>query len=196
MLAQTSLSDMKIVSFTQFNEIAWTHVASALESVPRMFQIWACKQVLGIANTNSTVHKWDKNTDPLCPSCRQVRETTEHILLCNEAGRVDTFLKTTDLLDTWLRKMDTEPRLRAYIVQFCRGRGYRRMRQICADDPRYHRMARSQDEIGWRRFMEGMVSARIIDIQREYLALRCASWKLDKWATGLVVRLLEVTHGQ
>ena len=44
--------------------------------------------------------------------------------------------------------------------------------------------------------MEGMVSVRIIDIQREYLALRCASWKLDKWATGLVVRLLEVTHGQ
>ena len=44
--------------------------------------------------------------------------------------------------------------------------------------------------------MEGMVSQRIIDIQEEYFALRGTSWKLDKWASGLVIRLLEVTHGQ
>jgi hypothetical protein len=35
----------------------------------------------------------------------------------------------------------------------------------------YHLMAKSQDEIGWRRFMEGMVSLRIIDIQQEYFAI-------------------------
>jgi hypothetical protein len=45
-------------------------------------------------------------------------------------------------------------------------------------------------------FMEGMVSCRIIDIQREYFALCGTSWRLEKWAIGLVTRLLEVTHGQ
>ncbi len=44
--------------------------------------------------------------------------------------------------------------------------------------------------------MEGMVSNKMVDIQREYFAARNASWKLDGWATGLVVRLLEITHGQ
>ena len=44
--------------------------------------------------------------------------------------------------------------------------------------------------------MEGMVSRRMVDIQAEFFAVRGSSWKLDKWATGLVTRLLEVTHGQ
>ncbi len=44
--------------------------------------------------------------------------------------------------------------------------------------------------------MEGMISNKMVDIQREYFAGRNASWKLDRWATGLVVRLLEITHGQ
>ncbi len=60
----------------------------------------------------------------------------------------------------------------------------------------YHLMAKSQDEIGWRQFMEGMVSCWIIDIQWEYFALRGTSWRLEKWVIGLVTHLLEVTHGQ
>ena len=44
--------------------------------------------------------------------------------------------------------------------------------------------------------MEGMVSRRLIDLQQDYFTLHGTSWKLDKWASGLVVRLLEVTHGQ
>ena len=161
-----------------------------------MFQIWACKQAIGIANTNHAVHKRDKAVDPLCLSCGQVVETTEHIPLCNEAGRVDIFLKTVEPLERWLVKMDTAPKLRDCITQFCQGRGFLRMSQICPSEPAYHRMAISQDMIGWWRFMEGMVSKQLVDIQGEHFALRGTSWKLDKWASGLVTRLLEVTHGQ
>jgi hypothetical protein len=195
-LARTALSDMKVLTFAQFDEVAWKYVLSALETVPRMFQVWACKQVLDIANTNHTVHRWDKGMDPRCPSCLQSKEMTEHILLCNEAGRVDIFLRTVCLLEWWLRKMATDPVLRECIVQFCHRRGFLRMRQIFPDHPAFQRMARSQDGIGWQRFMEGMISRRLVDIQRDYFALRNASWKLDRWAMGLVVRLLEITHGQ
>ena len=44
--------------------------------------------------------------------------------------------------------------------------------------------------------MEGMISRRIVDIQRDFLRVKGLSWKLDKWASGLVVKLLEITHGQ
>ena len=57
-------------------------------------------------------------------------------------------------------------------------------------------MARSQDQIGWRRFMEGMISRGLVEIQRDYLQLRGISYKLDKWASGIVIKLLETTHGQ
>lgn len=58
------------------------------------------------------------------------------------------------------------------------------------------RMASSQDEIGRRRFMEGMVSWLLIDVQQDYFAMQGSSWKLQKWASRLVVRLLEITHPQ
>ena len=160
----------------------------ALNSVLQMFQIWACKQVLGIANTNGMIHKWDHGTDPLCPSCMQTVKTTEHILFCNEAGRVKVLLDMVVLLDGWLWKMDTAPLLWKCIVQFCQGQGYVTMNTICtAMGTQYCRMARSQDIIGWRRFMEGMVSSKMIEIQRNYFGMKGAGWKLEKWASGLVV---------
>ena len=57
-------------------------------------------------------------------------------------------------------------------------------------------MGVSQDYIGWRRFMEGMISKETVKLQKDCVDLGGCSVLLDKWAQGLVVRLLEVTHGQ
>ncbi|KAL3776867.1 hypothetical protein ACHAWO_000595 [Cyclotella atomus] len=57
-------------------------------------------------------------------------------------GRVDVLEKSIDLLDDWLIEQGTDEELRA----------------------KFQRMARSQDEIGWRQFMEGMVSKKILNV--------------------------------
>ena len=44
--------------------------------------------------------------------------------------------------------------------------------------------------------MEGMISKEIIDIQEAYLACTQSTWTIEAWAKGLVVKLLEITHGQ
>jgi hypothetical protein len=62
--------------------------------------------------------------------------------------------------------------------------------------PRFRQMALSQDKIGWRRFLEGMISAEITTIQRQYMAVNGLRMSLDKWCTGLITQLLEITHGQ
>lgn len=197
LLARSALADMEVISSRQFDEVAWYHVAKALDEVPRLFQLWACKQVLGIASTNGAVSKWDDSVDPKCPSCRRCTETTGHILGCDEVGRVEVLMQTIDMLECWLIKMDTEPVLTECLVEFARGRDAVKMQEVCRHkNDRLRGMAKSQDIIGWRRFMEGMISRRVIEVQREYLQMKGLEWKLDKWASGLVVRLLEVTHGQ
>ena len=63
----------------------------------------------------------------------------------------------------------------------------------------YSKLAESHDMIGWRRFMEGMISKEILVIQREYLDLRGIRGTLTtptSWGKGLIVRLIEITHGQ
>ena len=57
-------------------------------------------------------------------------------------------------------------------------------------------LAQSQYLIGWRRFMEGMISKEIMCIQKSYLALSSYHLILESWTTGLITKLLEVTHGQ
>ena len=61
---------------------------------------------------------------------------------------------------------------------------------------KYHAFGVSQDKIGWRRFMEGMISRDLCDTKEDqYMASRGRlSWK--NWKQTLVKKLLEVMHGQ
>ncbi len=61
---------------------------------------------------------------------------------------------------------------------------------------RFRQMALSQDKIGWRWFLEGMISKEITSTQRQYIAVNGLRISMDKWCTGLITHLLEITHGQ
>ena len=71
------------------------------------------------------------------------------------------------------------------------------MVEICAGlDTTYQQMALDQDAIGWRRFMEGMVCTRMRDIQQLYHLQEGTRCTPERWARGLIQKLLEATHGQ
>ena len=129
-LARSSLHQRNIILSHQFNRIDWEMVHITLRRVPRMFQIWACKQVSDIAPANGN-RPWECSLCPLCPSCAQVPETCAHILFCNHSGRVDTLMKSINLLTTWLTAVDTDPDLRACIVEYAKGWGGVTMEEIC-----------------------------------------------------------------
>ena len=62
---------------------------------------------------------------------------------------------------------------------------------------RYSKLAVSQDFIGWRKFMEVMISKEMLVIQQEYLDLRVSHGTPTtptSWAKGLIFRLIEITH--
>ena len=64
---------------------------------------------------------------------------------------------------------------------------------------KYRNLAVSQDLIGWRRLMEGMISKEMLVIHQEYLDLRGARstpTTPTSRAKGLIVRLTEITHNQ
>jgi hypothetical protein len=93
-LVREALVDGKILTGTQFDVVAWEVVYDALHSVPCMFQLWACKQVLDIAGASYPRCKWDKTVNKWCPCCQRAKETVEHVPLCREAGRVETLSAT------------------------------------------------------------------------------------------------------
>ncbi len=71
------------------------------------------------------------------------------------------------------------------------------MLDICLGlDMRYRLMAQDQDEIGGTRFMEGMVCQQLREIQATYTSIKGSCVTPEQWATGVVIKLLEATHGQ
>ena len=58
------------------------------------------------------------------------------------------------------------------------------------------RLAQLQDKIGWRRFMEGMVSRVTVEIQQVHYNLWQVKRSTGRWAQGLVTQLTEITHGR
>ena len=195
-LAREALVDSKLLNIRQFDAIAWDAMYAGLHAVPPMFQMWACKQVWDIAGTNYLRSKWDESVEKWCPSCREVRETTGHVVHCNEVVRVATLRATIQLLGAWLEDVDTAPDLRHCILEYANGRGYKRMVECIGGKEYLRRMAECQDVIGWRRFMEGMFSVLLICIQNDYHQWSGEGLSMKVWAGQLVVRVLEITHRQ
>ena len=169
-LAREEFLAAGVLSHTQFDQVDWEIVHRTLSTVPRMFQVWACKQVWNITGTNYETSRWSA-VSPFCPSCMQVPvpETCSHILHCSHAGRGEALQVTIKLLDQWMKQWGRDPDLRDCIYEYVMGRGGVTMEEICEENnynQRYRVMARAQNEIGWRRFMEGMICKEIGWIQR------------------------------
>ena len=198
-VAKEVLADKKVsvLQPDEFEEVDWLPIYKALNEVPRMFQLWAGKQVMGVAGTNAMQARYMPGHSSKCPSCGVHRETCDHVLRCEEAGRVDLLHKSIDLVDQWMRDQGTEVTLRRLLVEYAHSRGGKTMGEVVGQrGGKWLRLARSMDKIGWRRFMEGMVSKEIGVIQGTAADEGRFKLTVQNWTSGLVIKLLETTHGQ
>ena len=70
------------------------------------------------------------------------------------------------------------------------------MTDICHGTARFREFAKAQDAIGWRRFLEGMITSQLVIAQVGFQQREGGVLSIDAWASGLVIKLLECTHGQ
>ena len=200
-LVREVFHDLGILSLRAFNQVAWRPVFDALHSLPMMFQLLAAKQVTGIAGTHMRLHICSRRKPnlhyKLCPSCGTKTEDCDHVLTCQEANCVDCLLKSTERLDKWFEEQNTEPRLRMALIRYAIGRGGVTMRTVAYGlGSMLGRLSQSQDMIGWRRCMDGMIFKEAVEIQQAQYNLWRVNKSTGRWAQDLVTKLMEATHGQ
>jgi hypothetical protein len=118
-------------------------------------------------------------------------------MVCPEVGRVETFMLSSQALEQWIKDADTDPDLVECIMEYVQGRGTITTALAVQNTPTWFQaLERSQDKIGWHRFLEGMVSTEIVALQQQFCAVNGSRMSLDKWSSDLITRLLETTHGQ
>ena len=100
-----------------------------------------------------------------------------------------------ELLD-WLDDVGTPRDLTYLIIAYIKERGEVPMETLAKCLPEHYLMfAKTQDQIGWRHFLEGMVSKHLYNLAvMEDFQERCKLTE-DKWVKQLIQKLLELTHG-
>ncbi len=114
-LAKKYYDHQNFLTPTQFDCIDWVLVHRTLHKLPRLFQIWAAKQVLRVTGTMKLLANQDGRS-PLCPSCLECKETCTHIARCPESGRSKAFHQSTETVERWLGKNKTHPDLQALLL--------------------------------------------------------------------------------
>ena len=111
-----------ILSHKQFDAIDWRSVYNTLHDLPRLFQLWASKHVLGIAGTMKFLLHQDGRS-PLCSSCQECNETCKHTARCPEVGREAAFQESTNAVEKWMETSGTHFDAKALLLRYLRGRG-------------------------------------------------------------------------
>jgi hypothetical protein len=107
-------------------------------------------------------------------------ETAEHVLLCPKEGQVEVFMQLLMALERYLNKVDTDPDSADSIIKYVQQQGTVLMEAIVQEAPsRLHTVGKSQDKIGWRWFLEGMISKEITWIKQQYYALNGMQMSLE-----------------
>jgi hypothetical protein len=74
-----------VLTTMQFDLVDWQMVHNTLSTNPRMFQVWACKQVWSIVTTNYELLHW-MMTSPLCPACMSRKSARTSSIAITLAG--------------------------------------------------------------------------------------------------------------
>jgi hypothetical protein len=107
-LAWQYYHEQRILSHKQYDAIDWRSIYNTLHNLPRLFQLWTSKHVLGIAGTMKFLSYQD-GWCPLCPSCLGCDKTCKHIARCPETGRAAAFQESTNAVKNWMETSGTHP---------------------------------------------------------------------------------------
>ncbi len=106
-------------------------------------------------------------------------------------------MQSSQALEQWLEEANTDPDLIDCIVDYVQGWGTITMASAVQNaSPWFQALGHSQDIIGWRWFLEGMISKEIVALQWQFHAVNGSQMTLDRWSSWFITQLFEITHGQ
>ena len=188
----------KQYSPTAVDNIDWIAIGKAAKSITMCRQIWVTKYVSGFCATGSVMKKrklWD---DQLCPICHQCKETTSHIITCQDERSIKQYDTSITKFFHHLERVHTDPTiLRIFKDTLSTSIPSTFISSIppYETDQEFQVAAKEQDEIGWINVFKGHLSKKWSSLQMKHY---CRMYKnppsLHHWSKSIICKLYEVAY--
>ena len=90
----------------------------------------------------------------------------------------------------------TDPEIAYWVPKYLLLRGCSPFSSLGAMSPAILRLARCQDEIGWREMLEGMISKEFREIQTAHCMVAPCAMNGDDWVKQFTAKLLQISYSQ
>jgi hypothetical protein len=170
--------------------IDWPSTHAFMKSLPPGHRRWITKHGSENCGVGITLLKWKLQNDDNCPRC-QLPEDSDHVLRCTARGSDEVWAKYHSALDAGLSSSDTPDMLRLVILS--------RLTQWRSNTPfiidmswpaPLRELILSQDNIGWRPFLDGLPSTHWIP----YITTHFRSIRSRKCPTRWLTKVLRFAH--
>ena len=125
-------------------------------------KLFMSKWMSGFCATGKSMQRWNMREQGHCPFCKTENETTLHILVCPNAEPTTTWSNALIGFNKRLTNIDTSPLLRHHILEeLKRWRDGSEPQNESEISTVLRPAILEQRKIGWKEFLEGLVSSRI-----------------------------------
>ena len=196
--ARNFLTSQQKWKYQQFDQVDWENLHRTIKHKADGYKTWLSKQVSGFCGTRGMVCHYSKGTEPdkSCPNCG-IKETSSHLCACMNPDRTRLLEENVKDLEAWLfSNHNTEPQLARMIPSYILGQGKVKFQKLGSMSPQVLKLAKSQDVIGWKNFMEGRISKYFGKVQEEFLKSSDSLLNGQDWVKLLISKILRMTHSQ
>ena len=167
--------------------IDWMVQEQAFSSEKSTRQRKLSKWISGWLGTGKNMRRWNLRYKGNCPFCNQPDEDTLHILQCKSESQTTAWKTCVSELDATLIKQKTCYSLRKVIIVELRAwRNNTNAPPWHNVDHQLKAVIMEQRRIGWRSFLEGLFSQRLVGYQKAYLKTEYPDKKISVWTKRII----------
>lgn len=169
------------------DKIDWLLQEKAFASEKSTRQRKLSKWISGWLGVGKNMKRWNLRYKGLCPFCDQADEDTMHVLKCKHVQPTNTWKTLLTEFDGTLIKQKTSYSLRKAIILEVRAwRNDNLPPRIDNLDSQLRHAILSQRKIGWRSFLEGLISTQLLHYQQQHLATNFPDKKVTSWSKKVI----------
>ena len=165
------ISDKKRYSTSTKDLIDWNAQNQAMKTLNTTKQRNIVKWCSDWVSVGKNMERWNLRYRGHCPFCAHPRETTSHVIMCQSVEVTDQWKKVLSQYDHQLIKLHTCYYLRKAIIYELlswRRNSLQQPPTLSHADETLKEAILEQRQLGWKVFLEGLVSVKIVNYQKAY----------------------------